>query len=228
VIRRATTALRWLPILAAGVLWSGPAHADPARFELETQGWYVDNGQDAALLWGPELVVAVRPDLALRARWWQASFNPGGDIEDVREWRVVAGRAWAGVEVGAGYAGLSSHTHLQPGWAWAYPEEEAERNADIHGPLLYARAGGRWGHGPFGWRAGAAWLARDFGDFDDLGYDGSFGEGEVALTWEQPRWRAGAGYRYRIFRDLPARAVQDEYVSRDTLDGAFAFLSFHW
>jgi hypothetical protein len=227
-VTRSTSPARSLPLIAAGLLCAAAAAADPARIELETQGWYADNGLDAALLWGPELVVTARPELALRARWWQGSFNPGGDIEDVREWRVAAGWRKGIGELGAGYAGVASHTQLQPGWAWAYPEEEAERNADIHGPLVYARAGARWGGGPLGWRAGAAWLARDFGDFDDLGRDGSFVEVEAALTWERTRWQAGAGYRHRAFRDLPPRAVQDDYVSRDTLDGAFATLSFRW
>jgi hypothetical protein len=83
-----------------------------------------------------------------------------------------------------------SDTHLQPGWAWAYPAEEAERNADIHGPLVPTRAPGAGGAPrPLGWRIGAAWLVRDFGDFDDLGYDGAFLEVEAALTWERARWQ---------------------------------------
>lgn len=225
-----TRAARLLPALgllvAASLDVAGAAAADPARLELETQAWYADNGQDSALLWGPELTLGPRADLALRAHWWQGSFNPGGDLEDVEEWRVCAGWRRGAWEAGAGYAGIRYHTDLQPGWAWSYPTEEAERNADIHGPLAYARGAGRWGDSPLGWRIGGAWLVRDFGDFDDLGYDGAFLEVEAALTLERERWRAGAGYRYRAYRDLPARAVEDERLNRETVDGLFAFLSF--
>lgn len=225
-----TRSARLLPVLgllaAALLAVAGASAAGPAHFELETQGWYADNGQDSALLWGPELTLGPRSDLALRARWWRGAFNPGGDLEDVDEWRFTAGWRRGTWEAGAGYAGIRHDTDLQPGWAWSYPAEEAERNADIHGPLAYARAGGRWGTSPLGWRIGGAWLVRDFGDFDDLGYDGAFLEVEAALTCERARWCAGAGYRYRAYRDLPARAVEDERLSRETVDGLFAFLSF--
>ena len=215
-----------LELFAAGFLFCRDARADGDIASLETLAWYADNGQDEALVWGPELAWRPREALALRARWWQGSFNPGGDIEDVAEWRMTAGWQSPAWEAGAGYAGINHRTELQPNWAWSYPEEEAERNADIHGPLLYGRAHGRAGATPFGWRLGAAWLAYDFGDFDGLGHDGSFVEVEAALTFARDRWGASAGYLYRTFRDLPDRAVQDERLDRNTQDGLFAALTF--
>ena len=35
------------------------------------------------------------------------------------------------------------------------------------------RADGKFGSLPFGWHAGAAWMFKDFGGFDDIGHDGA-------------------------------------------------------
>lgn len=207
------------------LLGAGTATAEPA-LELSTRAWYADNGQDEALVWGPELAGPLTEAWILRARYQLGTFNAGGDTEEVRELRLTAGARWGALEAGAGYARLAHDTELQPGWAWSYETEQAERNADIHGPLLYARAAGRFGATPLGWQVLGAWLVKDYGDLDDLGFDGSHVDLEAAATYERKVIRAGIGYRYIRFRDVPARVVNQARIDRDTLEGAFAFLSF--
>lgn len=211
-------------VLLAAAL-AAPAPAD--RLALDAGTWWADNGQDEALVWGPE-ASWIEPAWTVRARLREGVFNAGGDIEDLREWRVVGAWRRAGIEVGAGAAGFAFHTELQPGWSWSYETERAERNADIAGPVLFAGVANRDEAAAFGWRAGATWMPVDLGDFADLGYDGAHIDLEVAVHVGGPRVRVGAGYRYVRFADLPHRAVNEERLDREVLSGLAGFLSFRW
>lgn len=223
---------RFLPaaalfLTAGSALCGTGAPAREPRFELETGAWYADNRQDSALVWGPS-AAWTEAGWAARAHLREGLFNAGGDKEDIRDWRVTAGWRPAWFEVGAGVSGFDFSTELQAGWSWSYPAEEAERNADIWGPVLYAILQHGEPAARLGWRVGATWMPHDFGDFDALGYDGAHVDLEAAVHVGGPAVRAGAGYRYVRFADLPARAVNDERRDRDVLSGIEAFLSFRW
>lgn len=215
-------------ILVAGAAGAGgDAAAGGPRFELGMGAWYADNGQDEALVWGPS-AAGTAAGWAARAHLKEGLFNAGGDTEDFRDWRVTAGWRPAWLEVGAGVSGFDIATELQAGWSWSYPEEEAERNADIWGPVVYAILQNPEPTARLGWRVGATWMPRDFGDFDALGYDGAHVDLEAEVHVGGPSVRAGVGYRYVRFADLPARAVNEERLDRDVLSGLEAFLSFRW
>jgi hypothetical protein len=110
---------------------------------------------------------------------------------------------------------------------WSYPEEERERNADVHGPYLAYRLGWPTTH-PLRAALTAGWLPYDFGDLNDLGFDGSFYEVAGGLQWLAARVRAEAGYRYRAYRDLPDRSINQEAYDRSTQDGWYAALLFRF
>ncbi len=205
-----------------------PLRAELAGFDFETRVWRADNGQDSGWVIGPEFSLRLPESLIVRARYEQGTFNAGGDVEKMEALQFDAGWLWRFCEFGAGFEHLAIDTSLQPGWAWSYPTEEAERNADIYGPLVYVRAGQKFGSLPVGWRAAAAWMFKDFGGMNDLGYDGSHADIEAALTYDHNRLGIAAGYRLVQFSDLPPRDINGQKYGRDTLDGAFASLTFRF
>lgn len=216
-------------ILQGLELWAGllvlPLAA-PAGPALETSLWRADNGQDTALVSGAELSLDAPARLHLRLRYAQGTFNSGGDIEKLDLWRGLVTRTDGPLEWGAGYAGVGYHTELQPGWAWSYPDEERERNADAHGPVLHARLAQPLGAGPWELRAAGTWMVVDLGDFDELGGDGAHLELEAGLAYTRARLQAGLGYRWLLFRDLPPRLENDRTFSRNRTDGALLHLTF--
>lgn len=181
--------------------------------------WFADNGQDAAWLAGPALTWSITETWVTRVHWIEGRYNPGGDIETADDYRVTAGHRTAFGEFGAGLASIRAETRLQAGWVWSTGTERDERNADIVGPLLYARAEPALGGTPLRFVFGAAFLPYDAGDFDDLGHDAQFLEADIGIAFETGRIRATFGYRGRWFRDLPPRFENDRAFDRNTLEG---------
>lgn len=207
----------WLLLLALPLAASAtPVPSDRA---WSTTAWRADNGQNATWLWGVGLELPVHGTLRLDASYLQGRFNQGGDLEENEEvaaYVLIQRGAW---HLGAGYVHLGFANELRRGFVWSYPEEATERNADIHGPAL--AAGGRWPLGTGGWdfRANLAWLPHDFGDLDDVGYNGRFVQADASLGWTSHRLRLAAGYRFRHFDDVPDRIINDDTFERDTIDG---------
>ena len=214
------------------VLLAAAPAAVPADTGIEagTILWDADNGQNRTLLWGP--VLRLQPPVfgrppAFRASYLQGTYNQGGDRERHREGRITAG--WSsdwGVFAG-GWNYLQIDTTLQRHFVWSYPEEEEERNADLHGPLLAYE--GAWSlfrelHAV----VSGGWMPYDAGDLDELGYDGSFYEVAGGLEWTTPRTRLAAGYRYRRYRDVPDRVINDQSFDRSTQDGWYLDLVFRF
>lgn len=212
--------------LAAGLGLS--AHAETAGFRLETRAWRADNGQDDTWVVGPEISARLPSQWAVRARFAQGSFNAGGDVEKMQELRLDAGWRWRFFEVGAGFESLLFDTRLQQGWEWSTKDEETERNADIYGPALCLRADGKFGSLPLGWHASASWMFADFGGMNDVGRDGTHVDLEASLSLDLARVNIAAGYRFVRFADLPARDINGEKFDRNTLDGAFAAVTFRF
>ncbi len=199
-----------------------------AQPQLESRLWYADNGQDTALVGGAEFGLEPAETWRLRLAYAQGAFNPGGDVEHLTSWRGLVTRSRGPIEVGAGYAAMLFDTELQPNWAWSYPAEEQERNADAHGPVLHARLDYPLGATPLVGQAAFTWLIHDFGDFDELGYDGSYVDLETGLAYRHPRLTVGVGYRLLIFNDLPPRQENQRRYSRNQMDGLFAQLTFRF
>lgn len=206
------------------------ARAAAAGLEAGTLFWNADDGQNESLLWGPAARWVPgdgdRP-IDVRASLIQGMFNQGGDRERQRE--VLATGGWAG-PWGALAAGWTYHdidTELRRGFVWSYPEEEKERNADIHGP--YLAYGMEWPPGrPLRAAFSAGWMPYDAGDLNDLGYDGSFYDLAGGMQWLAVRLRAEAGYRYRAYRDLPDRVIDDLDFDRSVQDGWYVSLLFRF
>lgn len=193
---------------------------------LETRLWHADNGQDAALVGGLEAGLDLAPAWRMTGRYDEGRFNPGGDVETARFARGLLLRSAGTCQIGAGYAWLGYETELQPDWTWSYPAEEQERNADAHGPVLHARCATGPADIPWQFHAAGTWLVHDFGDFDELGYDGAHLDLETELAYVTPRWQAGLGYRWLRFRDLPPRVANESRFSRNQTDGAYLHLTF--
>lgn len=194
------------------------ANPSPDR-AWSTTAWRADNGQNATWLWGVGLDAPVHGDLRFDASYLQGRFNQGGDLEENEEitaFALIQRGVW---RWGAGFVHLGFANELRRGFVWSYPEEETERNADIYGPAL--TAGGRWALGKRGWdiRADLTLLPHDFGDLDDVGFDGRFVQADAGLGWTGHRFRVAAGYRFRYFDDVPDRIINDETFARDTIDG---------
>lgn len=217
------TFLQGLELFAGLLAIPLAAYAGPA---LETRLWHADNGQDAALVSGAELSLDAPARLHLRASYAQGTFNSGGDIEKLDLARGLVTRTDGPLEWGVGYAWVGYDTELQPGWAWSYPDEERERNADAHGPVLHARIAQPLGNGAWGLRAAGTWMVVDLGDFDELGYDGAHLDLETGVTYTRTRLQAGLGYRWLLFRDLPPRLENERTFSRNRTDGALLHLTF--
>lgn len=209
------------------ILCAGAAHAAPLG--LITSAWVADNGQDEALVWGPEVAWKGESPLVLRARYAEGRFNTQGETELLQEFRASAGWSMGLFEAGAGFAQLAYDTELQPGWEPSYPTELDERTADIFGPVVFIRGEGSILIPHLEWTASLSWMPHDFGDFDDLGYDGSFLDAHAGfrLVMDE-RLTVGAGYRVISFRDLPDRILNDETFDRETLDGFVADIAFEF
>ncbi len=201
-----------------------PALEGLAGPALDTELWLADNGQDDALVGGAELAWPM-PALTLRAGYAQGRFNPGGDVEQLETARLLAVRSLGVFELGAGYAWYGFETRLQPGWEWAYPEEEAERNADAHGPVLYAAWRLSLGAGGWAVRASATGLPFDFGEFDDLGRDGANVDLRAGLYRAGDRLEAGVGWRGLYFADLPPRDENGRSFNRNGTQGLLLHLA---
>lgn len=225
IFRPAAAALAMAGMIAIDARAETNAQAD---VEIEARVWRADNGQDAAWMIGPELLARLPGSWVARGRFETGRFNAGGDVEETQALRLTAGWRRGVFEGGAGFQQFAFDTTLQPGWEWSYDTEGDERNADIYGPLVYGRADGGFGSLPIGWHVAAAWMVKDFGGLDDLGYDGSHADIEASISFDQPRYSLAAGWRLVAFRDMPTRDINGEKFDRDTLDGAFASLTFRF
>ncbi len=186
--------------------------------------WLADNRQDDALAGSLALAMPLSDRALVRCDATRGVFNPGGDVETMHLLRAAAIRRWGRWELGAGYAAALFSTELQPGWVWSYPEEEAERNADAHGPLLLLAGGGPLA-GRVAWRIALGLVPVDLGDFDDMGRNGSFADASALLAWKGARCEVAAGYRITAFRDLPPRVENRALYDRDRIDGFVAQLT---
>ena len=205
-----------------------PSIAAAADVELRLGGWSADNGQDDALVGGPELRVEGPCAWVASASALEGRFNSGGDVERLTDARLLAGRAWDHIDAGVGYAYLDIETDLQPGWEPSYPTELDERNADIHGPVVYVRSDVPLFHPKILLDGLLTWMPADFGDLDDLGYSGAFVDVRAGITLVVESVTLSTGYRGMFFRDVPDRIVNDETYDRDTMDGVYASVGLTW
>lgn len=202
--------------------------AEPVRIaELSESLWYADNGQQHALLGGPRLEVVVSDRLRLAGQYLFGEYQSEGDREEYVEYRLGLRLCEAPWYAEAGWASINHRTFLKRGWIWSddIPDEEAQRNADIYGP--YAAGGVRWplGETGFALEGRGAWMPRDFGDFDDLGYDGAFIEVEGAVSYAVGKLVFRGGYRYRRFEDMPDRVANENRYDREAFRGVTGSLT---
>ena len=191
---------------------------------VSERGWDAFNGQQHSLLAGGAVWIHLPRSLSVSATYLDGKYHTAGDTEALDDYQIVLAKQLYGTDLGLGFRYLAINTTLRPGWHWdtSIPNEEAERNADIYGPLLYAgvqRPVGRW---PLAWSLAGSWMFKDFGDFNHLGYDGSQYTLEGLLILNVSRLRMAAGYRFERFQHLPSRGLNEERFSRDELDGVVA------
>ena len=202
------------------------ANPSPPSRQWTTPVWWADNGQNDGVLWGAEVDGAFSDRAGWSASYLYGSFNQGGDIERHGEWTALARWRFAGWRFGAGWSYHQIDTDLERGFSWSYPEEEQERNADIHGPLLTAGAEIPLSASGLIARVELGALPHDFGELNDLDRNGRYAEALVELAWQAARWRAAAGYRYRLYDDVPPRVINDEVFDRDDMHGVIVSLAF--
>jgi hypothetical protein len=201
-----------------------------ASLEAGTVFWQADNGQNVCRMWGPAF--RMRPlgnayPLGLSASLLQGTFNQGGDRETQREFLTTADWAGRWGVLSAGYAHHSIKTALQRGFVWSYPDEEQERNADVHGP--YLAYGLTWPAArPLRAVLAAGWLPWDAGELGALGFDGAFYELGCGAQWAASRLRGEVGYRYRAYDDMPDRVINEASYDRSVQEGWYLSLLFRF
>jgi hypothetical protein len=193
---------------------------------FNTRAWRADNGQNSAWLWGAEINGPVYGKLSGSASFLQGHFNQGGDIEDNEEYLALLGTDAGPFEFGVGFSYLAFKNELQRGFVWSYPQEEQERNNDIYGPVIYGRYSTPLGSKGVGLYLSGLLMPYDFGDFNDIDYNGRYLEAAAGFDWSIERVRMAAGYRYRYFDDLPGRIINDQTFSRDHIQGVTVEIGF--
>ena len=157
------------------------------------------------------------------------AYSAQGDTERSDEWQGLAGWRWRDfVDLGFGVRHSKIYTRLKRGWVWAWSGEKMERNADIYGPMIMAKAADEIGDLPLGWYAGASWMFLDLGPLDDIGFDGSHYDLEAGLSYRYARVSGTVGYRIRAFRDMPDSNVLTRWYDRDKADGIFAAVVYEF
>ncbi len=196
-----------------------PGSATPRPHEFQTTAWHADNGQNSAWIWGIGGEAALPSSLRLEAGYLQGQFNQGGDLEENNEWLVLLKLDQPTWRPGIGFKYLEYNNELRRGFVWSYPEEEIERNADIYGPVVTVDADFPVDWLVHGIRMEGLIMPYDFGDLDDVGYNGSHAELGIQAYWNIHAMRISAGYLYRHFFDVPDRIINDEAFPRDTMQG---------
>lgn len=193
-----------------------------------TSVWPADNGQNTTWLWGVGLAGPATESIDVSASCLQGQYNQGGDIEETSECLLLVGTEKGIWNAGVGFSYLSFKTGLQRGFVWSYPEEEAERNADIYGPVVYVGMRYPITETPAGLYATLLALPYDFGNLDDLGYRARYAEFQAGWFRAGTRIWTSIGYQVRIFDDVPDRIINDRTFPRDRVDGMFAQLGFRF
>jgi len=214
--------------IAIMLLSASPATADTRPVIWNTAAWRADNGQNTAWLWGVGLNAPIGSDLRAEASYQQGQFNQGGDLEENDEVLAIleAGSSWW--YAGLGFSYLGFRNELRRGFVWSYPEEEVERNADIYGPAIRFRAETPLGSPSIGIAGYTVLMPYDFGDLDDVGYNGRYLELGGECFWQLDRVRLAGGYRFRHFNDVPRRIINDVTYPRDDIDGFTLSVSFEF
>jgi len=225
---KSRTVKRFGSMLVLLLAYAGHAPADPVDQDIlwNTRAWRADNGQNSAWLWGAEIAGPVYGRLTGLASFSQGHFNQGGDIEDNEEYLLLTGIDDGPLEYGIGFSYLAFGNKLQRGFVWSYPEEEKERNTDIYGPVIYGRYHQDVFQNGIGFYISGLVMPYDFGDFNDLDYNGRYVEISAGLEWTIQQLRLAAGYRYRYFDNLPDRIINDETFQRDEIQGATVEVGF--
>jgi len=179
-------------------------------------------------MWGVDVSGPLFSDWHGSAYYSQGRFNQGGDIEENEEVLLLAGPSSPNWQLGIGFSYLGFSTKLQRGFVWSYPEEEQERNDDVYGPVLFARHERRLFSNNTGFYAMAIVLPYDFGDLEELGFDGRYAELRGGFFWSGERLRTSAGYQYRRFDDMPDRIINESTFSRNVIQGVLVDLGFYF
>jgi len=196
---------------------------EPSRADLGAKIWYADNGQEHALLGGAVLSAKLLRSVEVEGEFLQGDFHNEGDVETHRYFEGECRRRFRYGYAGAGFSYRQVNTELKPGWVWDddRPERE-ERNADIYGPYLAAGLQGPLFCRHLKWRLSTAWMFKDFGELDDLGYDGSHASVEAGLEVAFKKLFLSLGYRYERYRDLPPRLSNGVASDRNVMEGPFS------
>jgi len=193
-----------------------------------THIWPADNGQNTTWMWGVDVSGPLFTGWQGSLAYSQGRFNQGGDIEENEEFLLLAGPAGTTWQCGLGFSYLTYSTKLQRGFSWSYPEEEQERNDDVYGPVLYAK----YEQHMFGENAGlygmTVLLPYDFGNLEELGFDGRYMEFRGGIFWANERLRTSFGYQYRRFDDMPERIINESTFSRNEIQGVLMDLGFYF
>jgi hypothetical protein len=217
----------FLIVLMAAIWLAGArADAETAPTEWNTLAWRADNGQNSTWLWGAEFNTPVSDLLRAEVSYIQGRFNQGGDLEENDEVFALLEFAPSWWQAGLGFSYLGFRNELRRGFVWSYPEEEIERNADIYGPALRLRAATPAADSGFGVAGYGLLMPHDFGDLNDVDYNGRFVEIGIEGYWQRDRLRLAAGYRFRHFNDVPRRVINDDTFSRNDIDGVTLSAAF--
>ncbi len=217
----------WILTLLATIGFMSPAIAqDPAEKHL-TLGfkvWHADNGQEESSLLGWTLLCDISRNTWISGMYLAGEYEQPGDTEKNADAELLVGYSLPYVDVGLGFRYLVFDTDLHEGWDW-WPEEEigynegAQRNSDIYGPMIFAGSSHVFGESPFGVYGEFSWLFKDFGQNDDLGFDGSHFNLEVGSSFHWRRMILMLGYRYKQFSNLPPLDIRGEKFDHEVIDG---------
>ena len=200
------------------------------HFTVGPKVWLTDNGLAEAPLWGGIASMDITPKIWLSGMYLTGEYHDDYDhTEEQGDAEVLVGYTFDYFDVGLGFRYLTFSVALPAGWRWWTEDEigydeSKQRNADIYGPMVYAGSSYIFGDSPFGLYGGLSWMFKDFGENDDLGFDGSHFNIEGGFSIQLQRLIATAGYRYKKYADLPPRDIDGQKFDRNTVDGFAASL----
>lgn len=217
----------WILTLLAAMAFMPPAIAqDPPEqhLTLGLKVWQADNGPEEDFMTGWTFLCELSRNTWLSGMYLSGEYEQPGDTERNVDTELLVGYRLPYVNVGLGFRYLLFDTELHEGWAW-WPEEEigynegAQRNSDIYGPMICVGSSHVFGESPFGVYGEFAWLFKDFGQNDDLGFDGSHFNVEVGSSFHWRRMFVLLGYRYKKYSNLPPLDILGEKFDHDVVDG---------
>ena len=199
------------------------------RFAAGPKVWYADNGSKTEPLWGGMASFDVTPRIRVSGMYLQGEYDQEDCDEMNSDSEILAAYHLRYLDLGAGFRYLGFDVDLAEGWRW-YTEQElgydegAQRNADIYGPMVYAGSSYNFGKSPFGAYGEASWMFKDFGETDDMGFDGQHVNLEGGLTAQWKSLVAAVGYRYKRYADMPPKNVEGDTRKQNVVDGFTASL----